>query len=620
MASTVKFTAEKMKIKRIISCLLFVLLTISFSLAFSFSATAEDNGLVVGQSNIINGGFEDPDLKTANPTLNWKDTTKDQVSGWDTTATDGKIEFGWMKDGATIEVASAHMVPTVTTDLIAGEGASDGFQFSEVVANEPSTLYQSLSLNAGHSYEWTVHHRGREGVDTLALFLTDDANISYVKPDSTGEDHFFQIITWMKAQGVTAPSAGVKEEYDVYTTPLKESVSFEESSTGSYFSYKEDGEHTVKFRVYLISTGKSRWGEYTGTYESDMQKNVMFALAPFYSASTKNPSNSGNLIDNLSFLDSRGNNLLINAGFDDVEITTTYRQMNSANASSPTAGIGWSTTASDAKVEVGNIKKGNAYGLDVTLETTVYNAPTIREGNQFVELNAAQESSLYQIVNTEAGKMYKWSLSHRGRAGLDTMALIIGPRQEYAPKKANDDKQSRDQLMQIVDWLYSQTDVALDIPATGCSDVIKIYSPKFNNNGGYALSENIFSWQKDSEHTEEWDVWIISSRNDAWHDYGELEVGAAYNHEYIVPEGHNQSIFGFVSHHSIQANGRKDPTYGNLLDNISFKEYYYLDIDNSAHSGGATLSVSSGREDGFIAESGNSGWALADNSITIHLA
>lgn len=619
MASTVKFTAEKMKIKRIISCLLFVLLTLSFSLAFSFSATAEDNGAIVGQSNIINGGFEDPDLKTANPTVNWLSTTKDQVAGWETTSTDGKIEFGWMKDGASVETASAHMVPTVTTELIAGKGASDGFQFAEVVGAEPSSLYQSLSLNAGRSYEWTVHHRGREGVDTLALFLTDDMNISYVKPDNTGEDHFFQIVSWMKAQGVTAPSAGVMEEYAVYTTALKESVSFEESSTGSYFSHTEDAEHTVKFRVYLMSTGNSTWGEYTGTYQSDTKKNVLFALTPFSSASTKNPSNSGNLIDNLSFLDTRGNNLLINAGFDDVATTAAYRYFSAANASSPTAGIGWNTTASDGKVEVGNIQKGNAYGLDVTLETTVYNAPSIREGNQFVELNAAQESSLYQLVSTEAGKMYKWSLSHRGRAGLDTMALIIGPGQEYAPKKANGNSQARDQLMKIVDWLYAQTDVALDIPERGCSEKIKLYSPKFNSNGGYALSTNVFSWQKDAEHTEEWSVWIISSLNDGWHDYGELDAAATYDHEYIVPEGHNQSIFGFVSISSTKGGGVKDATYGNLLDNISFKEYYYLDIDNDINSGGAALSVSSDREDGFIAESGSSGWALADNSITIRL-
>lgn len=198
-----------MKIKRIISYFLFVLLTISFSLVFSFPAEAEDNGLIVGQSSIINGGFEEPALKADNPTLNWKNANKNEVSGWDTTATDGKIEFGWMKDGAAIENASEHMKPTVTSELIAGVGASDGWQFAEVVGNESSSLYQSLSLNAGYSYEWTVRHRGRAGVDTLALFLTNDANINYAKSDKDSKDHFYQIIEWMKAQGVKKPSEGV---------------------------------------------------------------------------------------------------------------------------------------------------------------------------------------------------------------------------------------------------------------------------------------------------------------------------------------------------------------------------------------------------------------------------
>ncbi|MGN0687790.1 MAG: hypothetical protein ACI4KA_06780, partial [Oscillospiraceae bacterium] len=327
---------------------------------------------------------------------------------------------------------------------------------------------------------------------------------------------------------------------------------------------------------------------------------------------------SGNLIDNFRFSDSQGNNLLVNAGFDDVKITTTYSFLKAANSSSPKAGIGWCTTASSYQVEIGNLDKGNAYGLPITIETTVFNEPWIREGNQFVELNAAQESSLYQIVTTEVGKMYRWSLSHRGREGLDTMALIIGPDQTYEPKKVN--STSRDQLMQIADWLYSQTDVALDIPEQGCSHKITLYTPKFNSNGGWELSSNIFSWQKDSEHTEEWSVWIISSLNDTWHDYGELDSEASYNYEYIVPEGHHQSIFGFVSINSTKADGTKNKTYGNLLDNISFKEYYFIDVNNATNSGDSKLNIVY-EEDEFMPEdeNPNSGWAHAGSDISIHL-
>lgn len=602
-----------MKIKKNLCRCISVLLLLALCNNFCFLVRAEDSGLTEGQSNIVNGGFEDPDLKNQYDSLNWKNTNAANVSGWQTTATDNLIEFGWMLDGA-----SAHMVPTTITEIIDGEGSSDGAQFAEAVSDEPSSLYQSLSLNAGYNYNWTVHHRGRTGVDTLALLITDDTHIDYVKSSKSDTDHFCQIIDWMKENGVTAPDAGTMTAYTVYTTELKESNSFEESSTGSYFSFTQDDEHTVKFEIYLMSTDADNWGEYTGSYLSEIKKDILFVLSPFASSYTKDRKTAGNIIDNFKFSDSQGNNLLVNSGFDDVPITTSYSYLKAANSSNPKAGIGWCTTASSYNVEVGNLNNGNAYNLPVTIETTVLNAPSIREGEQFVELNADQDSSLYQVVTTEVGKMYRWSLSHRGREGLDTMALIIGPSQDYAPKKVT--KQSRDQLMQIADWLNSQTDVALDIPEQGCSNKITLYTPKFNSEGGWELSSNIFSWQKDSDHTEEWSVWIISSRNDTWHDYGELDSEADYNYEYIVPEGHNQSIFGFVSINSTKSDGTKNNTYGNLLDNISFKEYYYININNATNSGDSNLYISYD-SDTFLPEGSdsNSGWAFAGSDISVHL-
>ena len=599
-----------MRIKKDLCLSISVLLLFVFCSNFFFPVIAEDNGIMGGQSNIVNGGFEDPDLKSEYPDVNWKNITKASVSGWETTSTDGKIEFGWMRNGA-----SAHMVPTIITEII-GEGASNGVQFAEAVSDEAGSMYQSLSLNAGCYYNWTVHHRGREGVDTVALILTDDTHIDYVKSGESASDHFYQIINWMKENGVTAPEAGNMTAYTVYTTELKASTSFEEAPTGSCFSFTPNDEHTVKFEIQLMSTDKTSWGEYTGSYLSETDKDILFVLTPFNSSATKNPATSENLLDNFSFTDSQGNNLLVNAGFDDVITTSSYQFLNAANASSPKAGIGWCTTASTYHVEVGNLEKGNSYSIDVILNQTILNAPSIREGNQFVELNADQESSLYQIVNTEAGKLYRWSLSHRGRQGLDTMALIVGPNQEYAPAKVT--SKSRDQLMQIADWLHEQTDMAWDIPEQGCSNKITLYTPKFNSTGGWELSSDIFSWQKDAVHTEEWSVWIISSLNDAWHDYGELDAAAGYNYEYIVPEGQHQSIFGFVSISSTKADGKKDATYGNLLDNIYFKEYYYVSVNNSANNGGSNLYIMN--DDGtFMFDSASSGWAFSGSDIAIHL-
>lgn len=591
---------------------------------FRISVYAEEGELQGGQSNIINGSFEEPskyrleDLEQAlGSQKGYKEKTpQSEIPGWNTSSTEGAIELGWLKGNNT----SPHMIPTVEAEITSGIGASDGWQFAETIGDEASTLYQSLSLEAGMSYDWTIHHRGRDGVDTLALFFVEDTGVNYVKSAKEGSDHFDQIVEWMKKQNITAPAAGEMVQYTVYSTALGNNGTFTESDAG-YFSFDPDAEHTVKFEVHLMSTAKTDWGEYSGSYVSESGGNELFALTCFKSASSS--QTSGNLVDNLSFSSVYDNkNLLNNFGFEDAIVTSTsgYQWANAANASSPTSKIGWSSTASDYRVEIGTFKGGkDAYGLGVKFNTVTYNAPSIRDGEQFAELNADQESSLYQIVKTDPGKMYKWSLSHRGRDGLDTMALVIGPNQTYAPKKTS--ATARDQLMQIVDWLYSQKDVVLDIPEQGCSNEIKLYTPKFNDNGGFE-GGSTFRWYADATYTEEWSVWIISSDNSKWYDYGEIEEGATYNYDYIVPQGQAESIFGFVSVKSAPkaSDGKLDKTYGNFLDNIAFKEYYYVHAKFDGGEEFGIVEVHPEDKEHFITtdlDSNQVGWSLAGSKITI---
>lgn len=598
----------------------------SFATDCRLVVKAEGEGeLQGGQSNIVNGSFEEPssyreaDLAQAvSSQKGYKEKTPEgEIPGWNTSSTEGAIELGWLKGNGT----SPHMIPTVVTEIISGIGASDGWQFAETIGNEVSTIYQSLSLEAGMSYNWTVHHRGRDGVDTLALFFVEDTGVNYVKSAKGNLDHFDQIIDWMKNTNIPAPAAGEMVQYTVYSTALGNKGTFTESDAG-YFSFDYDAEHTVKFEVHLMSTAQTNWGEYTGTYVSESGGKELFALTCFKSASSS--ATSGNLVDNLSFSSVYDNkNLLKNPGFEDAEVTSGgYKQAQAANSSEPTPKIGWSSTASDYVVEIGSLRNGsNAYDLEVGLKTVTYNAPSIRDGQQFAELNADQESSLYQIVDTDPGKMYKWSLSHRGRDGLDTMALVIGPNQTNPPKKTS--PTARDQLMQIVDWLlYSQKDVVLDIPDKGCSAEIKLYTPKFNDIGGFVEGGSTFTWYADETHTEEWSVWIISSDNSGWHDYGEIDTRATYNYDYIVPQGQKKSIFGFVSvKPAPRANdGKLDKTYGNFLDNISFKEYYYIDAKFEGNQEIGYVYVKPKNSENYIStdgSQGNTGWSLAGSEITV---
>jgi uncharacterized repeat protein (TIGR01451 family) len=72
---------------------------------------------------------------------------------------------------------------------------------------------------------------------------------------------------------------------------------------------------------------------------------------------------------------------------------------------------GWLTTATDSMIELWR-------GFSNV-------APA--SGSQHAELNANMVSTLYQDLNTTPGQILRWQLNHRGRAGTDTMAVVIGP-------------------------------------------------------------------------------------------------------------------------------------------------------------------------------------------------
>jgi uncharacterized repeat protein (TIGR01451 family) len=93
---------------------------------------------------------------------------------------------------------------------------------------------------------------------------------------------------------------------------------------------------------------------------------------------------------------------LVNGGFEDPVITPGVAFSNTVP--------GWSTTASDGMIELWR-------------STT----PSAATGTQHAELNANQVSTLFQDVTTVPGQTLKWQLQHRGRAGTDVMAVLLGP-------------------------------------------------------------------------------------------------------------------------------------------------------------------------------------------------
>lgn len=251
---------------------------------------------------------------------------------------------------------------------------------------------------------------------------------------------------------------------------------------------------------------------------------------------------------------------------------------------------GWSTTAIGQLIEFGvNIGKSSAPQLSG-------NDKRIPDGNQFAELNADEVSTLYQNVSTVGGHIYEWGLSHRGREGKDTMALIIGPKQANAPAKPNENGQ--DQFMRLTDWVQrnAQT-LGVTVPRDGCSQRITVYSKKFDENGGFLNnpgSESPFSTAPSNLYTETWSVWIIATGNQSWGSYGTHDptydplkgIGGGIGCSYTVPVGQNETTFAFCSY----AGATSDKTLGNLLDNITFSLYHNVTFTTTA-GGQGTVSA-----------------------------
>ena len=248
--------------------------------------------------------------------------------------------------------------------------------------------------------------------------------------------------------------------------------------------------------------------------------------------------------------------------------------------------LDWHTTASDHLIEFGSTRK------DGTVPH-IWGKPDIPDGKQFAELNADEESTLYQYATTVGGNVYEWGLSHRGRYGIDRMAVIIGPKQNVDPAKPSED--GRDQFMQMTDWVRQN---AVDIPQTGCTQKITVYSKKFAANGGFQndIGDSAFSASPSDVYTEKWNVWIIGTNSDAWGNYGTNSSAyaagkLAYSCRYAVPDGQTKTVFAFCSYSSATSN----KTLGNLIDNIHFR--LYQTITAAATAGGSGyIGVSTGNE------------------------
>ncbi|GEO99624.1 hypothetical protein MHA02_20120 [Methylobacterium haplocladii] len=100
-------------------------------------------------ANFTNGGFENPVISGSSNAF----VQDSSVPGWMTDATDHQIEI-W-KSG------------------FQGVTAYEGNQFAEINANQVAALFQTFNPTAGTKISLDFAHRGRQGVDTMQVVVTD---------------------------------------------------------------------------------------------------------------------------------------------------------------------------------------------------------------------------------------------------------------------------------------------------------------------------------------------------------------------------------------------------------------------------------------------------------------
>lgn len=110
---------------------------------------------------------------------------------------------------------------------------------------------------------------------------------------------------------------------------------------------------------------------------------------------------------------------VVNGSFESPDVDKSYSLASKRWGSLPQTAVsykssmveGWSTTATDAEIEI--------------WQSGFNGVPSYR-GDQFAEINANQTAALYQDLTTTPGSKMYWSFAHRGRTGVDTIALQVG--------------------------------------------------------------------------------------------------------------------------------------------------------------------------------------------------
>lgn len=395
MKNTLRFSTHLSYLKVFLSFLLVItMVTTSLPIAYADTDTNTVNAL-------LNSAFD-------NGAANWNNTS-------------GEITVTNIADGE-----------TATNALELSDGGNAVYQ---AVTNADGTEFIQ-----GSTFKWGLSFKNTTADDIVALILG-------LNEPAGNPDQLRQMITWLKGRNIDRK---ISDEglytVIVYSKPFNKDGTFEDKTyDGEDVEKKKENFSLVptmycteRFSVSLFRTTSTGWTEVTNpeTTPYTLNKN---SASIYYSLISYSGSP---LVDDVNFfLENPGTpatefSNLQNGSFEEPIISNHFtdptKDFYKQYIYTDTHTYGdcyWKTTATDKKIELFIDKdKSNSAHFK-------YGKKEVFDGKQSAELNAEQSSTLYKYIKTEAGSQYKWSLSHRGRHGVDIMALIIGPKQQNIPQK-----------------------------------------------------------------------------------------------------------------------------------------------------------------------------------------
>ena len=128
--------------------------------------------------NIENGSFETPVINSG-----YSYVSSEKVVSWNTTSISNQIEVAKINNNTSehLNLTSANMVDSTLPD---------GNQFAEINANEKASLFQNFLVTTGETYNWNLHHRGRDGQEVMALIIGNQQENEPKKASISSNDQF----------------------------------------------------------------------------------------------------------------------------------------------------------------------------------------------------------------------------------------------------------------------------------------------------------------------------------------------------------------------------------------------------------------------------------------------